>query len=127
MVTGIQEFLLFPTTLILTFVRVLQVAPRVLGRCLCKIGDKITLRLGNGVERFQSSALVRSSLVEDPFNFLTLALILMTLFYVEYKSVGGAEKMIDVLSLSNGDSGDDNFLSHTTGVLGKLGPKNVSS
>ena len=63
MVAGIQEFLFFPTTLILTFVWVLQVAPRVLGRCLCKIGDKMTLRLGNGVERFQSSALVQSSVL----------------------------------------------------------------
>ena len=97
MVAGIQKFLFFPTTLILTFVWVLQVAPMVLGRCLCKIGT--TLRLGKGVERFQTSALVQSSV-----------LILMTLFYAEYKSVGGAEKMIDVLSLSNGDSGDDNFL-----------------
>ena len=114
MVAGIQKFLFFPTTLILTFVWVLQVAPMVLGRCLCKIGT--TLRLGNGVERFQTSALVQSSV-----------LILMTLFYAEYKSVGGAEKMIDVLSLSNGD----NFLSHTTGApcvaLGKLGPKIISS
>ena len=95
--------LFFSTTLILTFVWVLQVAPMVLGRCLCKIGT--TLRLGKGVERFQTSALVQSSV-----------LILMTLFYAEYKSVGGAEKMIDVHSLSNGDSGDDHFLLHMTGV-----------
>ena len=48
-------------------------------------------------------------------NFQTLALILMTLFHVKYKSVGGAEKMIDVHSLSN--SGDDHFLLHYILVL----------
>ena len=39
----------------------------------------------------------------------------MTLFHVKYKSVGGAEKMIDVHSLSN--SGDDHFLLHYILVL----------